>query len=85
MRIKYGSAKERQRTDLTVSDSEPVWTTKKTAEMQNQCAEIKIRAERKAGEMLRENVKAGNPQLLHRAIIRPKLNEIGINRIQSHR
>jgi hypothetical protein len=33
--------------------------------MQNQAAEIKIRAERRIGEMLGEQVTAGNPQLSH--------------------
>jgi N6-adenosine-specific RNA methylase IME4 len=58
-------------------------------EMQNQCAEIKLRAERKVGEMLSNpdtGVKPGNPQLSHDVIIeRPKLNEIGINAKQSSR
>lgn len=53
-------------------------------EMQNQCAEIKIRAERKAGEMLSEQVKPGNPQFLHDERI-VKLNDLGIAEIQSHR
>jgi len=34
-----------------------------TLEMQNECAEIKLRAERKAREMLGEMVRLGNPQL----------------------
>ena len=54
-------------------------------EMQNQCAEIKIRAERKAGELLGKQVSAGNPQLLHDVIIAPKLSELGITPMQSHR
>jgi hypothetical protein len=56
-------------------------------EMQNQCAEIKIRAERKAGELLKEqDIKPGNPQFLHdERIVRPKLSELGIKEIQSHR
>ena len=36
MREKYGSAKPGERTDLTSSDSEQVWTTQKTAELLNQ-------------------------------------------------
>jgi len=51
--------------------------------MQNQCAEIKIRAERKAGELIPEKVSAGNPQLSHDETIR--LDDLGINRMQSHR
>lgn len=53
-------------------------------DMQNQCAEIKIRAERKAGEMLAEQVKPGNPQFLHDERI-VKLKDLGIAEIQSHR
>ena len=53
-------------------------------EMQNQCAEIKLRAERRAGEMLKEQVSAGNPQFLHDERIVP-LKELGISEIQSHR
>lgn len=55
-----------------------------TLEMQNDCAEIKLRAERRAGEMLEEQVSAGNPQFLHNERIVP-LKEIGISEIQSHR
>jgi len=54
-------------------------------EMQNQCAEIKLRAERRAGEMLAEQVKVGNPQLSHDVIIAPKLNELGISLKESSR
>ena len=53
-------------------------------EGQNVYAEIKIRAERKAGEMLAEQVKPGNPQLLHDVTI-AKLDDLGIERIQSSR
>lgn len=52
-------------------------------EMQNNIAEIKLRAERRAGELLAETVKAGNPQLLHDETI-SRLPE-GISRVQSHR
>lgn len=52
-------------------------------EMQNECAEIKLRAERRAGELLAEQVRAGNPQLFHHVTI--GLEELGITRIQSHR
>ena len=58
-------------------------------EMQNQCAEIKIRAERKAGEMLAETEldKGGRPSEnhLHDVSGLPKLKELGIAEIQSHR
>ena len=58
-------------------------------EMQNECAEIKLRAERRAGEMLADptiGVRPGNPQLSHDVIIPPlKLNELGITLMQSHR
>ena len=52
-------------------------------EMQNRCAEIKIRAERRGGEILKEQVRPGNPQLLHGVTIRKLPEEI--SRIQSHR
>lgn len=55
-------------------------------EMQNQAAEIKLRAERKAGQMLKDmDIKPGNPQLSHDVIIAPKLNELDITPMQSHR
>jgi len=48
--------------------------------------EIKVRAERRAGELLRANgVKAGNPQLSKDTTIAPKLAELGISRDQSSR
>lgn len=57
-----------------------------TLEMQNECAEIKLRAERKAGEMLSEMVKPGNPQLSHDVINAPhRLADFGISLMQSHR
>lgn len=58
-------------------------------EMQNHCAEIKLRAERRAGEMLRDMDKntGGNPNLLQRetGYEPPTLSELGISRTQSHR
>lgn len=48
-------------------------------EMQNQCAEIKIRAERKAGEMIPEQITIGTK--LHDVT----LSDLGIEKIQSHR
>ena len=54
---------------------------------QNECAEIKIRAERKGGELLREmGLSAGRPQKsLHDVRIFPTLSDLGITYIQSHR
>ena len=53
--------------------------------MQNHCAEIKIRAERRAGEMLREMDLHGGDRKskLHDATL--KLDDLGINRTQSSR
>ena len=51
--------------------------------MQNQCAEIKVRAERRAGELLKATVKPGNPQLSHDVTI--KTLPDGISRKQSSR
>lgn len=55
-------------------------------EMQNNCAEIKIRAERKAGELLgrieRHKKEQGRPKkVLHDE----RLSDLGISHIQSHR
>ena len=52
--------------------------------MQNQCCEIKIRAERKAGEILKESTRVGNPQWSHSATI-GRLGDIGISKSQSSR
>ncbi len=56
-------------------------------EMQNDIAEIKLRAERRAGDLLQQiGVQAGNPQLLHdETIAPPRLEDLGISRVQSHR
>ncbi|GAI89017.1 unnamed protein product, partial [marine sediment metagenome] len=53
-------------------------------EMQNECAEIKLRAERRAGEMLVENpdIHPGGNQAKSHDVI---LSDLGISRIQSHR
>jgi N6-adenosine-specific RNA methylase IME4 len=56
--------------------------------MQNQCAEIKVRAERRAGELLKVTEKhpGGNPNLSHDVTgYPPSLDEIGISRKQSSR
>jgi hypothetical protein len=52
--------------------------------MQNKCAEIKIRCERRGGEILKETTKAGNPQWSHDATI-DRLEDIGISKSQSSR
>ena len=57
-------------------------------EMQNQCAAIKLRAERKAGEMLAvmDKNKGGNPNQLQPATSSPlTLAELGIEKTASHR
>lgn len=57
--------------------------------MQNYCAEIKIRAERKAGVLIEEQArKPGETDkeiMLHHATLWPKLSDLGIERTQSHR
>ncbi len=56
--------------------------------MQNQCAEIKVRAERRAGELLKAKEKhRGFPDIVqsHDVTPPPKLEEIGISRKQSSR
>jgi len=62
---------------------------KGSLEMQNQAAEIKIRAERRAGEMLKEQSrKPGDTDksiISHDVILLPKLSELDITPMQSHR
>lgn len=64
---------------------------KGSLEMQNQCAEIKIRAERRAGEMLRAQIlnEGGRPPKNHlhdvSGFTHPTLEELGISAIQSYR
>lgn len=60
--------------------------------MQNRCAEIKIRAERKAGEMLAETEKNPGGQPEHKSYLShdvtgrsPKLSELGVSRKESSR
>ena len=56
--------------------------------MQNKCAEIKVRAERRAGELLGEMEKnpGGDPRPNNIMLLGPpKLSEIGISKIQSSR
>jgi len=58
-------------------------------DMQNDCAEIKIRAERKAGAFLRqiEKQKPGEhwKKRLQDETVTPKLSDLGIEKTQSHR
>ena len=59
-------------------------------EMQNNCAEIKIRAERRAGELLQEIDKnrGGRPTKTTHAMLQvsgPTLMELGVSRMQSSR
>lgn len=57
-------------------------------EAQNLCAEIKLRAERRAGELLSETPRAerGRPvKTLHAATILPRLKDLGIERTEAHR
>lgn len=51
--------------------------------IQNKAAEVKIRAERRAGELLSDAVSAGNPQLSQSGTI--ALKDVGISRNQSSR
>lgn len=55
--------------------------------MQNHCAEIKVRAERRAGELLAEIDlhEGGKPNRLHDGTGKTKLEDIGITKSQSHR
>lgn len=58
-------------------------------EMQNRCAEIKLRAERKAGELLAESTRQPGETdraiMSHDVTLSPKLSDIGISRKQSSR
>jgi hypothetical protein len=56
---------------------------KQSATMERQCAIIRLRAERRIGQLLADTVRAGNPQLSHRATI--GLGKLGITRNQSSR
>jgi len=57
---------------------------KESPEVIRKAEEIKLRAERRAGELLKETVKPGNPQLSTDTTIE-KLPELGITRDQSSR
>ena len=52
-------------------------------QIQNDVLELKLRAERRLGELIGETVKPGNPQLLHDETI-GRLPQ-GVSRTQSHR
>ena len=56
-------------------------------EMQNKCAEIKLRAERRAGEILSEmdKNKGGRRGMRFQGETAARLADIGINKMQSHR
>jgi len=59
-------------------------------EMQNMCCEIKLRAERRGGELLREMEKSegGRPELtpsIVQGVKPPKLSDLGIDYTQSSR
>jgi ParB family chromosome partitioning protein len=67
---------------------EYVKQSRESLEMANDICEIRLRAERKAGEMLAamEKNQGGNPNLLHAETgSPPTLEELGISRTQSHR
>lgn len=55
--------------------------------MQNQCAEIVLWAERRAGEILRETPKQkpGQYQRSHDVTVAPSLADLGIEYMESHR
>ncbi len=55
----------------------------RATEMARQCAEIRLRAERRLGELLAKAIRPGNPQLSQRATI--GLDKLGITRDQSSR
>ena len=55
-------------------------------EAQNECADIKLRAERKGGELLGEmELSKGAATLSHDVTALPTLSELGIGRMQSSR
>jgi hypothetical protein len=82
MRLKYGNQIVDKHLSLSDSDDDG-WSQDKTAEMQNQCAEIKIRAERKAGGILIDQIdhKGGQPYY-HGT---PITKDFDIDRKQSNR
>jgi len=54
-------------------------------EMQNQCAEIKIRAERRAGEIIPEKIEHGGDRRSESRLHDETLKDLDITRTQSHR
>jgi ribosomal protein L40E len=57
----------------------------KNAELERKCTEIRLRAERKAGELLRQMEKQGpgQHQRSDRTTVAPKLSELGVTKDQS--
>lgn len=77
---------------VTIDQAKAIWDklealrvyakqAKGAAEMERQCAEIRLRAERRIGELLAATVRAGNPQLSPKGTI--GLRDLGITRKQS--
>ncbi|NQT97672.1 MAG: hypothetical protein HQ562_08030 [Candidatus Marinimicrobia bacterium] len=58
---------------------------KESPEIIRKAEEIKLRAERRAGELLKDTIKPGNPQLSKPTTIEPSLKDLGITRDQSSR
>ena len=56
-----------------------------TLEMQNQCAEIKIRAERRAGELIPEQIEHGGDRKTESSLHHERLKDLDISESQSHR
>jgi len=54
-------------------------------EMQNQCAEIKLRAERRAGEILKDTIQHGGDRRSETRSHDATLKDSGINKSQSSR
>jgi N6-adenosine-specific RNA methylase IME4 len=53
--------------------------------IQNECAEVKLRAERKAGELLKATPKNEGTRFGGNSVQPPKLEDLGVTKIQSHR
>ena len=70
---------------LTSLRSRPLRPVPRALGAQNYCAEIKLRAERKAGDMLAENVKhtGGRPKQRSRDVT--VLRNVGVSKMESHR
>ena len=57
----------------------------KSLEMQNQCAEIKLRAERRAGELIPEQIEHGGDRKTESSLHRDRLKDLDISESQSSR